>query len=77
MKLPICYPKDQFPNHQFHFKNWTEKSKAIPLESQVVILEEEETSFRVFVTECKLLFTIPKSQCEIIGEHPLKDWGFE
>jgi len=48
------------------FLQWKYNQSVIPSTSEVVILEEEEKHFRVFITGVKLVFNIPKSQCVII-----------
>jgi len=77
MKLPIVYPKDEYPAHSMDFLQWKYNQSVIPSTSEVVILDEEEKHFRVFITGVKLVFNIPKSQCLVVENgHPLEEYGF-
>ena len=65
MKLPIVYPAE-FKGSFMLFKQWTAKNDVIPANSEVVILEETEKSYRVSIAQAHISFDISKSKAEVV-----------
>lgn len=65
MKLPIVYPAE-FKGSFMLFKQWTAKNDVIPANSEVVILDEDEKSFRVSIARAHISFNISKTNAEVV-----------
>jgi hypothetical protein len=65
MKLPIVYPVE-LQGSFMRFRQWTAKNDVIPADSEVVILEETEKSFRVSIARAHISFNISKTNAEVV-----------
>lgn len=65
MKLPIVYPAELKGSFML-FRQWTTQNNVIPADSEVVILEETEKSFRVSIAWAHISFDISKSKAEVV-----------
>jgi hypothetical protein len=65
MMLPIVYPAE-FKGSFMLFRQWTAQNNVIPADSEVVILEETEKSFRVSIARAHISFDISKSKAEVV-----------
>lgn len=65
MKLPIVYPAELKGSFML-FKQWTAKNDVIPANSEVVILDEDEKSFRVSIARAHISFNISKTNAEVV-----------
>lgn len=65
MKLPIVYPVELQGSFML-FRQWTAQNNVIPADSEVVILEETEKSFRVSIAQAHISFDISKSKAEVV-----------
>lgn len=65
MKLPIVYPAE-LKGSFMRFRQWTAKNNVIPEGSEVVILDEDEKSFRVSIAKAHISFNISKTNAEVV-----------
>jgi hypothetical protein len=65
MMLPIVYPAELKGSFML-FKQWTAQNNVIPADSEVVILEETEKSFRVSIARAHISFNISKTNAEVV-----------
>lgn len=65
MMLPIVYPAE-LKGSFMQFKQWTAKNDVIPANSEVVILDEDEKSFRVSIAKAHISFDISKTKAEVV-----------
>jgi hypothetical protein len=65
MILPIVYPSEMKGNFM-RFGQWTANNDVIPGDSEVVILEEDEYNFRVYIPQARISFDIPKDKAAVV-----------
>ena len=65
MKLPIVYPAE-LKGSFMRFRQWTAQNNVIPEGSEVVILDEDEKSFRVSIAKAHISFNISKTNAEVV-----------
>jgi hypothetical protein len=65
MKLPIVYPAE-LKGSFMRFRQWTAQNNVIPEGSEVVILDEDEKSFRVSIARAHISFNISKTNAEVV-----------
>jgi hypothetical protein len=65
MELPIVYPTELKGNFM-RFRQWKVDNNVIPAKSEVIILDEDEYNFKVFIPLAHISFDIGKSKAEVI-----------
>jgi hypothetical protein len=79
MRIPIVYPMPDYENKVMNFVQWSENKSAIPKNSGVVILQEFEDKYRVFITPSGMIFNIDRDKVLIEDFkqiNPLEAYGF-
>jgi len=65
MVLPVVYPSDMKGSFM-RFKQWTADNNVIPKGSEVVILDEDESRFKVTIPQAHISFEISKKNAELV-----------
>jgi len=66
MMIPIVYPSEM-KGCFMRFKQWTVDNGVIPKNSEVVILEDNDSNFRVSIPQAHISFDIQKDKAEVVG----------
>jgi hypothetical protein len=79
MKLQIAYPMPDYKDKIMNFVQWSSNKSAIPKNSEVVILQEFDNQYRLFIHPLGLIFNLEKNKVlieDINQKNPLKNYGF-